>query len=66
MLLEQVKKFKLDKRTAMGIVRHSLTFIGGLLIMGGIFTESGLINEIVGSFVTLFGLVWSVIEKNNN
>ena len=50
------------KEQILGILRHSLTFLGGLLVMKGLVDET-LTNEIVGSIVTLAGLVWSVIEK---
>ena len=52
----------MNKNQILGILRHSLTFIGGILITKG-FIDETLSNEIVGSIITLTGLVWSVIEK---
>ncbi len=46
----------------MGIVRHSLTFIGGLLVMAGV----GSVDQwmgIVGSGVALAGAIWSIVAK---
>jgi len=52
----------MNKNQILGILRHSLTFIGGILITKG-FIDETLSNEIVGSIITLTGLVWSVVEK---
>lgn len=54
---------KLTKEQLMGLTRHALTFIGGILLAKGMVTED-LLSEIIGSATTLFGAVWSVIEKN--
>ena len=55
---------KLTKDQLLGVVRHSLTFIGGILIAKGLIDESTA-TEIVGGLITLTGTIWSVIEKNN-
>ena len=52
----------MNKNQILGIVRHILTFAGGFLVVRGKIDESTL-TEIVGSLVTLAGLVWSVLEK---
>lgn len=54
---------KLTKEQVMGIVRHSLTFIGGFILSKGLIDESTL-TEIVGAAATLAGAVWSIIDKN--
>ena len=54
---------KLTKEQILGIVRHGLTFIGGVLITKGLIDESTL-TEIVGGIITLTGTIWSVINKN--
>jgi hypothetical protein len=54
---------KIRKKELMGIVRHLLTFVGGIIMMMGI-GSSEIIVEMVGSAVALSGLVWSIIEKN--
>ena len=54
---------KFSKEQLMGIVRHSLTFIGGILITKGLIDES-ILGELIGGAVTLTGAIWSVIDKN--
>lgn len=56
-------KMKLTKEQVIGIIRHSLTFVGGLLIMKGIVDET-MLSEITGGVITLVGTIWSIIEKN--
>lgn len=53
---------KLTKEQILGIVRHGLTFIGGILIMKGLVDESTVV-EIIGGVITLTGTIWSVIVK---
>jgi hypothetical protein len=53
----------MSKEQILGIVRHTLTFVGGILIMKG-FIDETTVTEIVGGVVTLAGTIWSVIEKN--
>jgi len=54
---------KLTKEQLMGILRHGLTFIGGLLIMKGVVDEAS-VQEVIGGVITLAGTIWSIIEKN--
>jgi len=54
---------KLTKEQILGIVRHGLTFIGGILIAKGLIDESTA-TEIIGGIITLAGTIWSIIEKN--
>lgn len=53
----------MKKEQILGIIRHSLTFIGGILLMKGLIDEATW-TEISGSALTLFGTVWSVVDKN--
>jgi hypothetical protein len=53
---------KLTKDQLMGMVRHSLTFIGGILLMKGLVDEA-LFTEISGGIMTLTGAIWSIINK---
>lgn len=53
---------KLTKEQVLGIIRHSLTFIGGILITKGLIDESTA-NEIIGGVITLAGTIWSVVDK---
>jgi hypothetical protein len=54
---------KLTKDQILGIVRHGLAFIGGILIMKGVLDESTS-EEVIGGIVTLVGTIWSIIDKN--
>jgi hypothetical protein len=53
---------KLNKEQVMGIVRHALTFIGGIVVMKGLVDET-VITEVIGSVMTLVGTVWSILDK---
>ena len=50
------------KEQVLGVIRHVLTFAGGILVMRG-YVENGLYEELTGAFVTLVGGIWSVIAK---
>lgn len=50
------------KDKLLGLIRHGLTFIGGLVIAKGYIDESTAM-EIVGALMTLLGSVWSVSSK---
>jgi len=53
---------KLTKEQVLGIVRHALTFVGGIFVMKGLVDETT-VTEVVGGVMTLAGAIWSVIEK---
>jgi hypothetical protein len=55
---------KLTKEQVLGIVRHTLTFVGGIVVMKGIVDE-GTVTEIIGGVMTLIGTVWSVVDKKS-
>lgn len=50
------------KDQILSIVRHSLTFLGGIIVMKGLVDET-MVTEIIGTITTLLGLVWGVIDK---
>jgi hypothetical protein len=52
----------MNKLQILGVARHILTFLGGILVVKGAIDEST-VNEIVGSLITLAGLIWSVTDK---
>jgi glucose uptake protein GlcU len=56
---------KLTKEQILGITRHALTFIGGIVVMKGLIDEATL-TEIIGGLITLAGTIWSVIDKNKS
>jgi hypothetical protein len=53
----------MTKEQLEGLVRHTLTFVGGVLVLKGYLDESTLM-EITGAAVTLAGALWSVFSKN--
>jgi hypothetical protein len=57
-----LKKYIMSKERILGIVRHTLTFVGGVLIMKGIVDEA-VATEIIGGVMTLAGTIWSIFEK---
>ena len=62
-IYNKIKEYmKLTKEQILGIVRHALTFVGGIFVMKGLIEET-LVNEIVGGAMTLTGAIWSIIEK---
>ena len=54
---------KISKEQLLGIVRHSLTFIGGIFITKGLIDES-ILNEVIGGAIALTGAIWSIVVKN--
>ena len=55
---------KLTKEQVLGIVRHTLTFVGGIIVMKGLVDETT-VTEIIGGVITLTGTIWSVIIIKN-
>ena len=53
---------KLTKEQVLGIIRHALTFVGGIFVMRGLVDET-IVTEIVGGTITLTGAIWSIISK---
>jgi hypothetical protein len=53
---------KLTKEQVLGIIRHALTFVGGIFVMRGLVDET-IVTEIVGGVVTLTGAIWSIVAK---
>ena len=47
----------------LGIIRHGLTFVGGVLVTQGVIDDA-LFAELFGAAMTLIGGVWSIIDKN--
>lgn len=47
----------------LGIIRHILTFLGGVLVTRGI-VDPAVIPEITGALMTLIGFFWSLYEKS--
>ena len=52
----------MNKEQVLGIIRHTLTFVGGILVIKGIATEA-VTNEVIGAVITAVGAVWSLIKN---
>ena len=53
----------MNQHQKYGTIRHTLTFVSGLLLYNGILNENEA-QEIVSGIMTLVALVWSIVEKN--
>ena len=52
----------MKKDQGLGIMRHLLTFVGGILVMKGVVDEATF-TEISGALLTVVGGIWSVLVK---
>ena len=52
----------MNKEKVLGLLRHTLTFVGGILITKGLVDET-MLAELVGGLITIIGGVWSVLNK---
>jgi hypothetical protein len=53
----------MKKEMILGIIRHTFTFVGGILVTKGLIDESTL-QTFLGSSITTIGIIWSIIQKN--
>lgn len=53
----------MNKDQKLGIIRHVLTFVGGILLAKGLVDES-LLTDMVASIMVLVGGFWSVLAKS--
>ncbi len=51
-----------QKEQVLGLIRHALTFIGGIVIAKGLASDAQ-VMEMIGATLTLVGTVWSVLAK---
>ena len=49
----------MSQEQVLGIVRHLLTTVGGIIVSKGI-TDEGTMTAIVGGLVAVVGVVWSI------
>jgi hypothetical protein len=52
----------MNKEILLGLTRHILTTLGGILVSKG-YVDSGSLEMIVGGAVTIAGVLWSVANK---
>ena len=50
----------MNKEQVMGILRHTLTFVGGILVMKGLASDA-MTQETIGALMTAVGAVWSIV-----
>jgi len=53
---------KLTKEQVLGIIRHGLTFVGGIVVTNGLVDQSSM-TELSGAILTIAGVVWSIMNK---
>ena len=53
----------MTKEKWYSVIRHTLTFVGGIMVMKGLVEES-IADQIIAGVMTLIGLVWGQVEKN--
>jgi hypothetical protein len=53
----------MSKEKVLGIVRHILTFAGGIIVAKGFIQETAT-EELIGGLMTLMGVIWSIVDKN--
>ena len=52
-----------NKEKILGLVIHTLTFVGAIYITKGLIDET-LVTELVGGVITLTSAIWSIASKN--
>lgn len=52
----------MNREAILGVIRHILTFAGGVMVTKG-FATADEATAAVAALVTLIGVVWSVIDK---
>lgn len=52
----------MTKDQIFGIIRHVLTFVGGILVIKG-YTDDVMVQEVIGGVLTLVGSIWSIVSK---
>jgi hypothetical protein len=53
----------MKKEQVLSIIRHTLTFVGGVLVTKGLIDQA-VSSEIIGMVMTLIGTIWGIINKN--
>lgn len=52
----------MNKDQIIGIVRHALTFAGGVIVAKGLASEE-VVVELTGALITAIGAIWSIVVK---
>jgi len=59
---KKTKTMIMSKEKWYSIIRHTLTFVGGILVMKGTIDENTA-EQIISGIMTLTGLIWGQVEK---
>lgn len=54
----------MNKETILGLIRHGLTFAGGILVTKGLADEATS-TELIGGLIAVIGAIWSIIQKRS-
>ena len=52
----------MTKEQVVGVIRHVITFVGGILVVKGV-VDDAMVQEVLGGVLALVGTVWSIVEK---
>lgn len=52
----------MTKEKWFSLIRHTLTFVGGILVLKGVIEES-VVEQVISGVITLTGIIWGQIEK---
>lgn len=52
----------MNKEQILGLVRHILTFAGGIIIAKGLASDE-MMSELIGGLMTVVGTTWSILSK---
>lgn len=54
----------MNKDKWLSVIRHTLTFVGGILVVKGTIDES-LVQQLTAGLMALIGTIWGIVEKEN-
>jgi hypothetical protein len=54
----------MNKEQILGIIRHALTFVGGIFVIKGLANEA-VTEETIGAIMTAVGAVWSFVKNGS-
>jgi len=54
----------MNKEQILGIIRHTLTFVGGIFVIKGM-ADAAMTDEVIGAVMTAVGAVWSYVKNSN-
>ena len=58
----QFCEIEMNKDQILGVLRHVLTFAGGVIVARG-WADSDLIIELTGALITAVGSIWSIVKN---